>query len=103
MAGRRVTDAGEIHIAAETERQQQANRDAVLERLARADRRRDARAQADAETKPSRAPSSAGWIKAHAGPTSNPSAARGRGNVRSLAIEQALARSAPRGSWTGSM
>ena len=33
LAGRRVTDAGEIHISAETERRQQANRAAALERL----------------------------------------------------------------------
>jgi ribosome-associated protein len=33
LAGRRLTDAGEIHIAAETERRQQANRAAALERL----------------------------------------------------------------------
>src|SRR3954447_17498750 len=32
-AGRRVTDAGEIHLSAETERRQQANRAAALERL----------------------------------------------------------------------
>src|SRR3954453_1295175 len=33
LAGRRVTDAGEIHLSAETERRQQANRAAALERL----------------------------------------------------------------------
>ncbi len=32
-AGRRITEAGEIHIAADTERSQQANRQAVLDRL----------------------------------------------------------------------
>ena len=33
MAGRRLTAAGEIHIAAETERSQEGNRSAVLDRL----------------------------------------------------------------------
>jgi ribosome-associated protein len=33
MAGRRLTSAGEIHIAAETERSQEGNRTAVLDRL----------------------------------------------------------------------
>jgi len=33
LAGRRLTDAGEIHIASDTHRTQRANRDAVLERL----------------------------------------------------------------------
>src|SRR3954451_21796584 len=33
LACRRVTDAGEIHLSAETERRQQANRAAALERL----------------------------------------------------------------------
>ena len=33
MAGKRLTSAGEIHITAETERSQERNRSAVLERL----------------------------------------------------------------------
>ena len=33
LAGRRLTDAGEIHVAAETARSQQANRAAALERV----------------------------------------------------------------------
>jgi len=33
LAGRRLTDAGEIHIASDTHRTQRANREAVLERL----------------------------------------------------------------------
>ena len=33
MAGRRLTSAGEIHISAETERSQEGNRTAVLDRL----------------------------------------------------------------------
>ena len=33
LAGRRVTAAGEIHIVGETERRQEANRAAVMERL----------------------------------------------------------------------
>ena len=33
MAGKRLTSAGEIHIAAETERSQEGNRGAVMERL----------------------------------------------------------------------
>ena len=33
MAGRRLTAAGEIHISAETERSQEGNRSAVLDRL----------------------------------------------------------------------
>jgi ribosome-associated protein len=33
MAGRRLTTAGEIHISAETERSQERNRAAVLDRL----------------------------------------------------------------------
>ena len=33
MAGKRLTSAGEIHIAAETERSQEGNRGAVLDRL----------------------------------------------------------------------
>ena len=55
MAGKRLTTAGEIHIASDTERTQEANRAAVLQRL------RDLLAQAAREpkvrrkTKPSRA------------------------------------------------
>src|SRR4029077_14110708 len=33
LAGRRVTIAGEIHLVGETERRQEANRAAVMERL----------------------------------------------------------------------
>ena len=33
LAGRRLTDAGEIHIASDTHRTQQANRQAVVDRL----------------------------------------------------------------------
>src|SRR5437763_16667298 len=33
LAGRRLTDAGEIHIASDAERSQQANREEVLRRL----------------------------------------------------------------------
>jgi ribosome-associated protein len=33
LAGRRLTNAGEIHITAETERSQESNRAAVMERL----------------------------------------------------------------------
>ena len=55
MAGKRLTTAGEIHISSDTERTQEANRAAVLQRL------RDLLAQAVREpkvrrkTKPSRA------------------------------------------------
>ena|SRR5688572_17550891 len=55
MAGKRLTVAGEIHIASDTERTQEANRAAVLQRL------RDLLSQAAREpkvrrkTKPSRA------------------------------------------------
>ena len=55
MAGKRLTTAGEIHIASDTERTQEANRAAVLQRL------RDLLSQAYREpkvrkkTKPSRA------------------------------------------------
>src|SRR6187401_2535636 len=33
LAGRRLTQAGELHLAAETERTQEGNRSAVMERL----------------------------------------------------------------------
>jgi ribosome-associated protein len=45
MAGKRLTTAGEIHIASDTERTQEANRAAVLQRL------RDLLAQATREPK----------------------------------------------------
>ena len=48
MAGKRLTTAGEIHIASDTERTQEANRAAVLQRL------RDLLAQAVKEPKPRR-------------------------------------------------
>src|SRR5687767_13937164 len=48
MAGKRLTTAGEIHIASDTERTQEANRAAVLQRL------RDLLAQAVREPKPRR-------------------------------------------------
>jgi ribosome-associated protein len=48
MAGKRLTAAGEIHIASDTERTQEANRAAVVQRL------RDLLAQAVTEPKPRR-------------------------------------------------
>lgn len=48
MAGRRLTAAGEIHIAADTERTQEGNRSAVLDRL------RELLVQAMHEPKPRR-------------------------------------------------
>jgi ribosome-associated protein len=48
MAGKRLTIAGEIHIASDTERTQEANRAAVIQRL------KDLLAQAAREPKPRR-------------------------------------------------
>jgi len=55
MAGRRLTKAGEIHIVAETERTQESNRAAVLERLRVLLVAAMHRPKARRKTKPSRA------------------------------------------------
>ena len=55
MAGKRLTTAGEIHIASDTERTQEANRAAVLERLRALLRQAVHEPKARKKTKPSRA------------------------------------------------
>lgn len=55
MAGKRLTVAGEIHIAADTERTQEANRAAVLDRLRALLTQAAREPKARRKTKPSRA------------------------------------------------
>jgi len=55
LAGRRLTIAGEIHITADTERTQESNRQAVLERLSELVKQAMAEPKPRRKTKPSRA------------------------------------------------
>jgi ribosome-associated protein len=55
MAGKRLTGAGEIHIASDTERTQEANRTAVLDRLRALLAQAVHEPKARRKTKPSRA------------------------------------------------
>jgi ribosome-associated protein len=55
LAGRRLTAAGEIHLSAETERSQEANRAAVLERLREMLLRAQHEPKPRRKTKPSKA------------------------------------------------
>jgi ribosome-associated protein len=55
FAGRRLTGAGEIHLASETERGQEGNRSAVLERLRELILRAQVEPKTRRKTRPSRA------------------------------------------------
>jgi ribosome-associated protein len=55
LAGRRLTIAGEIHITADTERTQESNRQAVLERLKELVKQAIVEPKPRRKTKPSRA------------------------------------------------
>ena len=55
MAGKRLTAAGEIHIAAETERTQEGNRSAVLDRLRELLEKAKREPKVRRKTKPTRA------------------------------------------------
>jgi ribosome-associated protein len=55
LAGRRLTIAGEIHITADTERTQESNRQAVLERLTELVKQAIVEPKPRRKTKPSRA------------------------------------------------
>jgi ribosome-associated protein len=55
MAGKRLTQSGELHIASDTHRTQEANRDAVMERLRMLVSQAAHEPKARRKTKPSRA------------------------------------------------
>ena len=55
MAGKRLTQAGELHIASDTHRTQEANREAVMQRLAALVSQAAREPKARRKTKPSRA------------------------------------------------